>query len=85
MKQNFTAIIQIDSNRPVSFGLKLRIYWIHPDWKFGLILIESGSFGLKTSFGFDRNKTVWCGYKFRNNSDWFGMNFNPKLLPGKLV
>ena len=22
------------------------------------------------------------GYKFRNKSDWFRINFNPKLLPG---
>ena len=23
------------------------------------------------------------GYRFRNKSDWFGMNFNPKLLSGR--
>ena len=25
----------------------------------------------------------WRGYTFRNKSYWFGMNFNPKLLPGE--
>ena len=28
----------------------------------------------------------WLGTDFgmnRNKSDWFGMNFNPKLLPGR--
>ena len=24
----------------------------------------------------------WLGYRFRNKSDWFGINFNPKLWPG---
>ena len=24
----------------------------------------------------------WLGYRFRNKSDWFGINFNTKLLPG---
>ena len=44
------------------------------DW-FGLILINSDwpySFGLKNFFGLDRNETVCCGYKFRNNSENFG-------------
>ena len=29
--------------------------------------------GLKTNFGLDRNETVWCGYKFRNDSENFGL------------
>ena len=27
--------------------------------------------GLKTNFGLDQNETVWCGYKFRKDSENF--------------
>ena len=36
---------------------------IHADYKFGL----------KTNFGLDRSDTVWCEYKFRNDSENFGL------------
>ena len=32
----------------------------------GLIRIED-------NFGVDRNETVWCAYKFRNDSENFGL------------
>ena len=28
---------------------------------------------LITNFGLDRNETVWCGYKLRNDSENFGL------------
>ena len=43
---------------------------------FGLILINSDwqdSFGLKNFFGLERTETVWFGYKFRNDSENFGL------------
>ena len=30
-------------------------------------------FRLKTNLGLDRDETVWCGYKFRNDSENFGL------------
>ena len=59
----------IDSDWIVSFGLKL---WIQSDsW-----LIFNG-FGIdsdwKLTLGLDRNETVWCRYKFRNDSENFGL------------
>ena len=37
---------------------------------------------LKTFFRLTRMNSDCLGYRFRNKSDWFGINFNPKLLPG---
>ena len=61
---------------------RIRSNWINPydSEKFGFIQIDridfqwaSGWFGLKTNFGLDRNETVWFGYKFRNDSENFGL------------
>ena len=45
--------------------------------KFGFIRIDSewvsDWFRLKNFFGLDRNETVWFGYKFRNDSQNFGL------------
>ena len=40
---------------------------------------------LKFFFGLTQMSSNWLGIDFemnRNKSDWFGMNFNPKVLPG---
>ena len=51
---------------------------IETDW----FLTELHQTRLKTFFGLTRMSSNWRGNRFRNKSDWFGMNFNPKLLPG---
>ena len=70
--------------------------WGLKDWSgfiriqsLGLTRIETDSFltelhqtRLKTFFVLTRMSTDWRGNRFRNKSDWFGINFNPKLLPG---
>ena len=57
----------------------------------GLTRIKSDRFStdshqtrLKFFFGLTRIGSDWLGYRFRNKSDWFGINFNPKLLPGQI-
>ena len=64
---------------PDSFGL-IRFDRIHSDYKFGLILngprIDSNKNGMKL-FGSDTNPGI-----IRKISDWFGLNFNPKLSSG---
>ena len=52
---------------------------IETDW----FLTELHQTRLKTYFGLTRMSSEWRGHRFRNKSDWFGMNFNPKLLPGR--
>ena len=37
----------------------------------------------KTFFGLVRIDSHWLGYRYRNSSDWLGMNFYPILSPGK--
>ena len=51
---------------------------IETDW----FLIELHQTRLKTFFGLTRMSLDWRGNRFRNESDWFGMNFNPKLYQG---
>ena len=53
----------------------------------GLTRIKSDRFStdlhqtrLKFFFGLTRMGSDRLGYRFRNKSDWFGINFNPKLL-----
>ena len=50
---------------------------IETDW----FLTELHQTRLKTFFRLTRMSSDWRGNRFRNNSVWFGMNFNPKLLP----
>ena len=38
---------------------------------------------LKTFFVLTPMSSDWRGNRFRNKSDWFGMNFNPKFSPGR--
>ena len=52
---------------------------IETDW----FLTELHQMRLKTFFGLTRMSSDWRGNRFRNKSDWFGMNFNPNLLPGR--
>ena len=52
---------------------------IATDW----FLTELHQTRLKIFFGLTRMSSDWRGNRFRNKFDWFGMNFNPKLLPGK--
>ena len=69
----FIPIDQIHSDWPDSFGLQVRI---NSDLNgFNWIDFECSShwFGLKNFFGLDRNETVWFGYKFRNDSENFGL------------
>ena len=68
------GLIWFDRIQSDSFELQVRIDF---DWALDW-------FRLKTNLGLDRNEIVWCGYKFRNNSDWFGMNLNSKLSPEKV-
>ena len=51
---------------------------IETDW----FLTELHQTRLKTFFGLTRMSSDWRWNRFRNKSDWFAMNFNPKLLPG---
>ena len=51
---------------------------IETDW----FLIELHQTRLKTFFRLTQMSSDWRGNRFRNKSDWFGMNVNPKLLPG---
>ena len=48
--------------------------------KYGLILIDridaDCKFGLQNFCGLDRNETGWFGYKCRNDSKNFGLNWN---------
>ena len=53
---------------------------IEMDW----FLTELHQTRLKTFFGLTRMSSDWRGNRFRNKSDWFEMNFNPKLSPGRL-
>ena len=39
---------------------------------------------LKTFFRLTRMSSDWLRYRFWSKSDWSGINFNPKLLPGKI-
>ena len=56
----------------------LRLTRIEIDW----FLTELHQTRLKTFFGLTRMNSDSRGNRFRNKSDWCGMNFNPKLLPG---
>ena len=51
---------------------------IETDW----FLTKLHQTKMKTFFGLTRISSDWRGNRFRNKSDWFGINFNPKLLPG---
>ena len=51
---------------------------IETDW----FLTELHQTRLKTFFGLTRISSDWRGNRFRKKFDWFGMYFNPKLLPG---
>ena len=58
----------------------------------GLARIKSDIFStimhpprLKTFFELTQMSSDWLGYRFRNKSDGFGINFNPKLLPGRAL
>ena len=67
--------------------------WGLKDWSgfiriqsLGLTRIETNWFltelhqmRFKTSSGLTRMSSDWRGNRFRDKSDWFGMNFNPKL------
>ena len=74
-----------------SWGLKNWSGFIR-NQSLGLTRIETNWFltelhqtRLKNFFGLTRMSSDWRGNKFRNKSDWFGMNFNPKLLPGSSI
>ena len=47
-------------------------FWCSSDW-----------FGLKNFFGLDRNETVWFGYKFRNDSENFGLIYPWLVYPNQ--
>ena len=59
-------------NCPDSFGFKVSD-------QLGLSRIDFLPICIKRNWNFVSD---WLGYKFQNKSDWFGINFNPKFLPG---
>ena len=77
--------IRIASDWKLGFGLVL----IHSDWWTGLNRIRSDRFftifhqtRYKTFFGLVRNDSHWLGYRYRNVSDYLGINSYPILSPG---
>ena len=58
---------------------EVRILRIDSDWLFRLNHSDLGFIWIKNFF------RIHLDSKSRIESDWLGMNFNPKLLPGKLL